>query len=189
MLRELLSWRIAVLGLATGLSLCAVGLPIAAATATLAQEEQRGEGVAESLRGGERQCSDLSADEFESIGEYAMGSYLGNEAILAAMNRRMTAMMGEPGEHRMHTALGHRYSACSGGLTSGWVGPTAAMMSGSRYEGRGDRSGTMMGSRGYDHGGMGTLAVVLIALFAAAIGAGVTTLLMRQPRLRKDAAP
>ena len=75
------------------------------------------------MRAGEKQCSHLSAEEFELIGEYAMGRYLGDEVTHSEMNRRMTRMMGEAGERRMHVALGHRYSGCSGGPTSGWVGP------------------------------------------------------------------
>lgn len=91
----------------------------------MAQEEQQGGAIAESVRSGERKCSDLSADDFELVGEYAMGRYLGDEASHAAMNRRMTLMMGDAGERRMHTALGHRYTDCAGGPASDWVGPMA----------------------------------------------------------------
>ena len=202
MLRAPVIRRIAVLALATGLSLCITGSVTAAAAPTLAQEEQQGEGIAESVRSGEKQCSDLSAEEFELIGEYAMGSYLGDEGTHAAMNRRMTLMMGEAGERRMHTALGYRYSGCSGGPASGWVGPVAGMMGGSgtggngagmmgggEYEERGNYSGTMMGSDGHGESGIDTLGVVLIALAAAAVGAGVVTLLTQRRQPRKDGAP
>lgn len=202
MLPALFIRRIAVLALATGLILCIAGSASVTAAPTLAQEEQQGEGVAESVRSGGKQCSDLSADQFELIGEYAMGSYLGDEGAHAAMNRRMTLMMGEAGEHRMHVALGYRYSGCSGGPASSWVGPMAGMMGGrgtggngsgmmggGDYEERGSYSGTMMGSGGHGDSGISTLGVVLIALAAAAIGAGAVALLTQRQQPREDAAP
>jgi hypothetical protein len=48
-------------------------------------------------RGREGGCSELAPSEFELIGEYAMGRYLGDEGAHAAMNERMTSMMGESG--------------------------------------------------------------------------------------------
>ncbi|MGE5408511.1 MAG: hypothetical protein ACM3NV_07855, partial [Syntrophothermus sp.] len=122
--------RIAVLAIATGLGFGVVGPSVAIAGSTLAHEEQQGQRLAESLSSGEKQCSDLSADDFELIGEYAMGRYLGDEATHEAMNRRMSAMMGEVGEQRMHMALGYRYSGCPGGPAPGWLGPMAGMMGG-----------------------------------------------------------
>jgi hypothetical protein len=153
------------------------------------------------VRSGEKQCSDLSADEFELIGEYAMGSFLGDKGAHAAMNRRMTLMMGEAGDRRMHVALGYRYSGCPGGPASGWVGPMAGMMGGAGtggsgsgmmggdYEDRGSYSGTMMSSGGHGDSGISTLGVVLIALAAAAVGAGVVALLTQRQQPREDSAP
>lgn len=193
--------RIVVLALATAMGLCASGLPIAAATPNLAQEEQRGESIVESVRAGETRCADLSADEFELIGEYAMGRYLGSEATHSAMNRRMTAMMGEAGERRMHIALGYRYSGCSGGPASGWVGPMAGMMGarGSGGNGPGMMGGGEYGERGYHWGGMmgsaeggsgiSALGAVMLALAAAAVGAAVAALSMQRRRPDGDAAP
>ncbi len=147
---------VTILALTTGLAFLAfgaVGSPIAAAAPTLAQEEREGEGIAEAVRSGEKQCSDLSADEFELIGEYAMGSYLGDEATHAAMNRRMTLMMGETGERRMHMALGYRYADCRGGPASSWMGPMAGMMYGGGYGPESDGSGPgMMGGNGSGYG-------------------------------------
>ncbi len=197
MLRQPSIRRIAVLAFAMALSLCIAGAPTAAASATLAQEEHQGEGIAASVRAGEKQCSDLSADEFELIGEYAMGRYLGSEASHTAMNRRMTQMMGEDGERRMHVALGHRYSGCADGPASGWVGPLAGMMGGaygegmmnvSRSEERGNYPGTMMGARGHGDGDLSTLGIVLVALAAAALGAGAATLFSRRRPPRDGAA-
>jgi hypothetical protein len=192
MLRVLSIRRIAVLALATGLALGVAGAPIATAAPTLAQEEQQGEGIAESLRSGERQCSDLSADDFELIGEYAMGSYLGDEGAHAAMNRRMTLMMGEAGERRMHVALGYRYSGCPGGPASGWVGAMGGMMGG---RGPGGYGPGMMGGSGAEYGsGMtggyrsgpgagdndfdGPSAAAMIGMMAVLIGAVAVVLLL-----------
>jgi hypothetical protein len=202
MLRALAIRRIVVVALAAGLSFCIAGSSVATAAPTLAQEEQQGEGIAESVRAGDRQCADLSADEFELVGEYAMGSYLGSEATHSAMNRRMTLAMGDAGERRMHMALGYRYSGCSGGPSSGWVGPMAGMMSGhgtdgngarmmggGEYEERGSYAGSMMGFSGHGDSGIGALGVVLIALAAAAVGAGVAALSMRRRQPREGATP
>jgi len=193
--------RIALLALTTGLVLCTAGPPVATAAPTLAMEEAQGESIAASVRAGEQQCSDLSADDLELIGEYAMGRYLGGDATHSAMNRRMTRMMGEAGERRMHVALGHRFSGCSGGPASGWVGPMAGMMAGRGTGGDGqgmmgggesgehrDYLAAMMGSRGRGGGELSALGVVLIALAAAAVGAAAATLFHRRREPPDEAA-
>jgi hypothetical protein len=184
--------RIAVLAMAMGLGFGVVGLTVAIAASTLAHEEQQGQRLAESLSSGERQCSDLSADDFELIGEYAMGRYLGDEATHEAMNRQMTVRMGSAGEERMHRALGYRYSGCPGGPGAGWVGPMGGMMSGNYEGGSGGFGGGMMGG-GHRGGMMGfgdsgdsdisVLGVVLIALAAAAVGGAVVFAVMRPSRI------
>lgn len=189
MLSALAIRRIGVLVLTTGLSLCVAGSAVAGAGSPLADEEQEGARIAASVRAGEKRCADLSADELESVGEYAMGSYLGGEATHSAMNRRMSLMMGETGERRMHIALGHRYSGCAGGLGSGWVGPMAGMMGGADYEDRGNHLGSMMGSGRNGGSGVSTLGGVLIALASAAIGAGMAALFMRRRQSGTGAAP
>jgi hypothetical protein len=180
---------LALFALAAGLGLAVAGPPAAAAAPALAHQEARGEGLAETLRAGQTTCRELSAADLELIGEYAMGRHLGGEAIHAAMDRRMTRMIGETGERRMHVALGYRYSGCPGGPASEWVGPMAGMMrgfgAGAHNPGmmnvaetgeRGSSSGTMMGSGG--HGGdLSTLGIVLVALASAALGAAAATLL------------
>jgi hypothetical protein len=177
MLRELPTGRIAAWALSAGLALSVIGLEVAAVAApTLAQEERQGEEIAESVRAGDRRCADLSADDFELIGEYAMGRFLGDEGAHAAMNKRMTLMMGEAGERRMHVALGYRYSGCSGGPASGWVGSMAGMMGGRGSDGY---PGTMMGFAHHD-GDVSALGDVLIAHAAGALGAGVALLVVRR---------
>lgn len=189
MLRAPTIRRIGALALTTGLSLCIAGSVVASAASTLSREEQEGERIAKSVRAGERRCADLSAGEFESIGEYAMGSYLGDESAHSAMNRHMSVMMGETGERRMHIALGHRESRCAGGLASGWVQPMGNMMgSAERGEG-GNHSRSMMDSGGHGGSDISTLGSVLIALASAALGAGVAVLFTRRQQSGKGAAP
>jgi hypothetical protein len=173
----------------------------ASATGT-PNEESQGRHLAESLRSGETRCADLSAADFELIGEYAMGRYLGNPQVHAAMNRRMTAMTGAAGERRMHIALGHHYSGCAGGPASGWVGPMGSMMSGrsggnigpgmmgrGEYENRGSRQSTMMDFRGHGDSDISAMAVVLIALGAAALGGGLVALLRGRRPPAQGATP
>jgi hypothetical protein len=160
------------------------------ALGSLTSDVQQGRRLAEEIRSGEKKCSELAADDFELIGEYAMSRYLGSTATHEAMNRHMTVMMGSVGEGRMHQALGYRYSGCPGGPAAGWVGPMGGMMSG-RYEGSGGFGGGMMGG-GYRGGMMGfgdsgdgdlsVLGVVLIALAAAAVGGALVFAGMRLGR-------
>lgn len=164
--------------------------PCFGSAASLATEVEQGQELAAALGSGEKECSELSADDFELIGEFAMGRYLGSESIHAAMNRRMTRVMGGAGERRMHIALGYRYSGCSGGPAAGWVGPMAGMMGGSL----GYRPG-MMGEGGFgrmmsfghhgDDDDIGLATVVLIGLGSAALGAGIAYMLLRGRATRR----
>lgn len=150
------------------------------ALAGLSTDVGKGERLAAAIRSGETQCSELAADDFELIGEYAMSRYLRNPAVHEAMNRRMAAMMGSAAEERMHEALGHRYSGCPGGPTAGWLAPMGAMMSG-RYSAESVSAAGMMGRyrggmMGFGDSGdsdIGVLGAVLIALGAAALGGGL----------------
>lgn len=159
------------MALAAALTLCISSPPASVAAPTLTQEERHGEAIAEAVRAGETRCADLSAAEFELIGEYAMGHYLGSVATHSAMNVRMNKTMGEFGDRRMHVALGYRYSGCSGGPTSGWIRPVAGMMA---------LPGAKMGSGGHGDLEITTLGGVLIAFGSAALGAGAAALLSRR---------
>ena len=171
----------------------------AAATAALAQEEKQGQGLAESVRSGEKPCSELAADDFELIGEFAMGQYLGSTDAHAAMNRRMTQMTGESGERRMHMALGYHYTRCQGGPASSWMGLMAGMMygdygpgmmggnqggysgsmMGDNWSGRqGDYRGSMMGDDWHHDDDIAAWGVILIAFAAALLGGGVVALVI-----------
>jgi hypothetical protein len=166
----------------------------ATALAGLSSDVQQGQRLAESIRSGQKQCSDLSAEDFELIGEYAMSRYFGNTATHEAMNSRMAAMMGSSGEERMHQALGYRYSGCPGGPAAGWIGAMGGMMSGA-YRGESPNYGGMMGGeyragygmmgfRGSGDSDVSVLGVVLIALGAAAVGGALVFAGMRLSRSR-----
>lgn len=191
--------------LAGALAAAALIFPLAA-SADLASEVGQGQRLAESIHSGQEQCSGLSVDDFELIGEYAMGRYLGDAAAHGAMNRRMESIIGHTGERRMHIALGYRYSGCGGGPASSWMGPMAGMMFGRYGAGAGGSGPGMMGGYpGRDRGGypnrmmgggpgsdndMGVLGGVLIALAAAALGGGLVALvLQRRRRPHQVAAP
>lgn len=157
----------------------AVGLALSAgAWAGLATDVQRGERLANEIGSGTRSCSELSSDDFELVGEYAMSLYLGNTARHEAMNQHMAVMMGTAGEERMHQALGYRYTGCPGGPAAGWIGPMGGMMSGAFHGEQGNYGtgmmggyrGGMMGFGGTGDGDVSVLGVVLIALAAAAVG-------------------
>jgi hypothetical protein len=74
----------------------------AVAHASLADEQRQGQQLIGQLQAGTKTCRDLSADDFDHIGEYAMYRALGSTSLHQAMNDRMTQMMGEQGESRMH---------------------------------------------------------------------------------------
>jgi hypothetical protein len=59
----------------------ALGLALStAAWAGLATDVHRGERLAKEIGSGARSCSELSPDDFEQVGEYAMSLYLGSTA-------------------------------------------------------------------------------------------------------------
>jgi hypothetical protein len=169
----------------TGLGVLALIVPVAAA-ADLSSEVQQGQQLASSVKSGQTKCSDLSTDQFELIGEYAMNTYLPSTAAHEAMNQHMAATMGQSGEQRMHVVLGQRYSGCASGSASGWVTPMVGMMSRYGYGGPG-QSGMgpgMMYGQGYGSGpatpassmdsgdGTGAAGIAAIA-FGAAVLAGL----------------
>jgi hypothetical protein len=100
----------------------------APAAAALGDEVAAGHQLAGQLQAGTTSCDRLSDDDAEHLGEYAMERMLGSRAAHAAMNERMTAMLGSDRTERMHQLVGRRYAGCA----------SAGMMGG---------VGTMMGSR------------------------------------------
>ncbi len=75
-----------------------------------AREEAEGKVISEALRANETTCEKLSDDDFGSLGEYYMGTMLGDSH--EAMNTMMERMMGEEGEEEMHVVMGKRLSGC-----------------------------------------------------------------------------
>ncbi len=158
----------------------------ASASADLSSEVQQGQQLADSVKSGQTMCSDLSTDQFELIGEYAMDTYLPSTTAREAMNQHMVAMMGHSGEQRMHAVLGQRYSGCASGSASGWVAPMLGMMSRYGYGGPGqsEMGPGMMYGQGYGPGpaapssstdsgdGIGAAGIAAIA-FGAALLAGL----------------
>jgi len=98
------------------LSLITVALVLlipTAASASLAGEQRQGQTLIAQLQAGTTTCSAMSDSDLDHIGEYVMFGALGSTTLHQAMNDRMRAMLGEPGETRMHQLLGTRYTGCS----------------------------------------------------------------------------
>jgi hypothetical protein len=165
------------------LAVVAVLVP-ATAPANLTGEVQQGQRLLELLHSGQKRCSDLSADDFELIGEYAMGRYLGSAASHEAMNRHLTWMLGRQAEQRIHMALGYRYSSCSGGPR--WLGQMGSMMSG-RYGSRSSDFGPGVPAR-FSHwrsdSDVPVWGIALIIFAAAIVSGGIVALTMRLRRRR-----
>lgn len=75
-----------------------------------AREEAAGQALWDKLQAEDISCPNLSDEDFAALGEYFMGTMLGNSH--EAMNNRMIQMMGEEGEEQMHVVLGKRMSSC-----------------------------------------------------------------------------
>ena len=103
----------------------------AVASASLADEQRQGAAMVAQLQSGAKSCGDLSGEDFDHIGEYVMGRALGSTSAHAAMNERMTLMLGERREQRMHQLMGARFAGCA--TTSGAGGSVMGpgMMGGS----------------------------------------------------------
>ena len=111
----------------------------AAAGAALVDEQHQGQNLIAQLNAGTKTCSRLSADDLEHIGEYVMFKAVGSTTRHQAMNDRMTLMMGEQAETRMHQLLGARYTGCS--TKELGIAGTGAMMGGGMIGGSSDSGG------------------------------------------------
>lgn len=116
------------------------------AFASLADEQRQGQALAAQLQSGAKSCSDLSAEDFDHIGEYVMGRFLGSTVAHQAMNDRMRLMLGAQAEGRMHQLMGARFAGCatSTGAANGYGSMMGQGMMGGNY-GNGDW-GAMMRS-------------------------------------------
>lgn len=146
----------------------------APAFASPADEQSQGRTLVVQLQSGAKSCGDLSATDFEHVGEYVMGRALGSTSAHEAMNNRMRQYMGEQGEERMHQLMGERFTGCASGGAA-VMGP--GMMGG--YPGARAFTGR--------HHGWSTVAVVTV-LGALLLTAFVVVLLSRRPIRRPPAA-
>lgn len=172
--------------------LLATGAAAAPAWASTASEEQQGAALVKAVNEGQRSCRSLSETELDRVGEYAMGLGFTSSAAHEAMNVRMTVMMGVRGEQQAHRAMGRSYGGCVSGARgasgTGMMdgrnpsGPQmmggygAGMMSGSAYGPGLTRSSPVAGDDG-----VGTGSVVVIALAAALLGAGLFAFVTSRP--------
>ncbi len=116
------------------------------AHASVADEQQQGQQLAEQVQSGQRPCRSLSPTDLDHIGEFVMGRMVGSTSAHQAMNQRMTQVLGEQTESRMHQALGARFVGCAAG-TAGKNGRTAPYGPGSMMGNGGMMgNGPMMGS-------------------------------------------
>jgi hypothetical protein len=88
----------------------------------LADEQRQGDELVAQLQAAARSCSDLSAADFDCIGEYVMGRALGSVSAHQVMNGRMRLMLGQGGEQRMHELTGRRFTGCANGSAAGSAG-------------------------------------------------------------------
>ena len=84
------------------------------------QDETEGQEIYDLLKSGQVSCANLTNDRFDLLGDYFMGQTAGDNH--AAMNKRMTQMMGEDGERQMHISMGKSYSGCYNASATGYRG-------------------------------------------------------------------
>src|SRR3989338_4762655 len=75
-----------------------------------AREEKEGKELWDKLQVKEVACADLNDEQFGVLGEYFMGTMMGDSH--ASMNAMMIQMHGEEGEEQIHIAMGKRLSGC-----------------------------------------------------------------------------
>jgi uncharacterized membrane protein len=149
----------------------ALGSPrIASATP---QEEQQGSQILRELESGKLKCGDASADDFELVGEYAMGRMFGSPSQHEAMNQMMSRMMGARGEESIHEAMGRRFSGCGGGqLPAGFGRMMGAVNAMGMMGGYG--SSTVTNGEEFD----GPSAAAMVGMMAVLIGAAALALFL-----------
>lgn len=175
----------------------------AAAGRQLSDEEREGQRVVAAVRDGDRDCRDLSREDFVAAGDYAMGQSFASARAHEAMDELMREMMGERAEEQTHDYLGRQETGCGGGqIPAGFAGMMGTMggfagsgsvMGGWRADGGGFGPGAMMGAgfvgrsaaNGDDDWGGG--AVVMVALMALLVAIAAVAV-WRWPLRRAGAA-
>lgn len=122
-------------------AVAAFALVIAAPAAAAESAESRGQALLQAVDSGQRNCADLSAADFEAIGEFTMGRMLGSPQAHESMDQLATQMMGAGGLERMHQVMGQRFAGCGQPDFPGGFAQMMSMMPG------------MGGSIGYPGGG------------------------------------
>ena len=136
-----------------------------------------GQALYEQLQSGQIQCSALTQDNYENLGEYFMQQVTG--AGHPAMDAMISNMMGEQGDTAMHVAWGERYSGCNGSATlpGAWSGSGDNNYYGSMmgYYGGGNYGyGPYGGMMGY---GGSWLGWIFMLLFWALVVIGIIVLI------------
>jgi hypothetical protein len=171
-----------------------LGMAVSPGFASTATEQREGELLFQQLQAGTKRCSTLTPDQFERIGEFAMGRMVGSTARHSEMNAQMRSMMGESGEEQAHQRMGHQFAGCGGAgsmmsMGSGMSG-TGSGMSGTGSGMSGTGSGMMGGgAEGHAAAANGwriadTVIVVLLGLILLAV---VTCLAVWRPRRQSTA--
>ena len=129
-----------------------------------AREEAEGKIVWERLQAKQATCADLSDEDFGALGEYFMGTMMGDAH--ASMNAMMTRVHGEDGEEQIHIVMGKRLSGCdtSAAFPAGGVGwmPMMQMMWGGWSSPLGNQTNNSMMNFGFTpFGGFGWIFMVL----------------------------
>lgn len=73
-------------------------------------EEIKGKAVWDRLQNNEISCEDLKSEDFEVMGDFFMGSMMGENH--SYMDQMMNQRLGEEGNTEMHIAMGKRLSGC-----------------------------------------------------------------------------
>lgn len=120
-------WAQTLAVIAAMVSLASLVAASAGATETV---ENRGAALLQAVEGGQRSCTDLTAADFEAIGEFTMGRMLGSPQAHESMDRLAIRMMGPGGLERMHQVMGQRFAACGQPAFPGGFAQMMAMMPG-----------------------------------------------------------
>ncbi len=80
-------------------------------------DQDAGQTIYQELQNGQVTCQQLTEDNFDKLGDYFMWKSLGSTQAHAAMDKRITQMMGDQGNTQMHITLGKRGSGCFSNFT------------------------------------------------------------------------
>ena len=188
----------------------ALALALTVASPAVASESAatRGQQLLQAVEGGQRECADLNAADFEAIGEFAMGRMSGSPEAHESMDQLAAQMMGTDGLEPMHQAMGQRFAACGQpefpggfaqmmGMMPGMGGAAGypgggGMMGGTEY-GPGDRGpsggggpGSMMDSSRYDGGDDDYAGWMVGSMLVLILGAAALAYVVVRRRPRSD---